>query len=200
VSYETTEAPVAIEESGEVSIRVAEAIAPPAEPAKLVLGGMRAHDLTKAVPREQGGTIVGAPTTVLASASLPTPVATQVIHAAPVARTAVIAPAKSATPTAAPAGAATSRGLVEITDLPQASAPAGNRSLQRVRGYETTAPATEVAPDTFISPQMTISASAALEARDAVAAAAVESDPAIVKPVSTGSSPGWKSRYSTDES
>jgi hypothetical protein len=69
-----------------------------------------------------------------------------------------------------------------------------------VRGYETTAPATEVAPDTFISPQMTISASAALEARDAVAAAAVESDPAIVKPVSTGSSPGWKSRYSTDES
>jgi hypothetical protein len=194
VSYESTETPVTIVESDDVAIRVAEAIAPPAEPAKLVLGGMRAHDLTKAVAREQGGMIVGAPTTTLASASLP--VATQVISAAPVARTAVAAPAKSAS------GTATSSGLVEITDLPQASAPAGHRSLKRVRGYESSGPATtqtEVAPDTFISPQMTISASAALEARDAVAAAAVESE-AVVKPVSTGSSPGWKSRYTTDES
>jgi hypothetical protein len=125
--------------------------------------------------------------------------ATQVIYSAPVVtQPAVAAPVKTA-PQAAPVS--TSSGLVEITDLPQASVPAGNRTLKRVRGYEAPAKAAiEPAPDNFISPEMTISASAALKARDAVAAAAVESEPAIVKPVSTGSTPGWKSRYSTDES
>lgn len=177
--------------------------AEPAQPANLILGGMRAHDLTRALPREQvqlGGVIMAAPATTLASASQPA-LATQVIYAAPVAaRTAKSASSPVATPAAS--GATSAGGLPEITDLPQTAAPAGNRTLQRVRGYEKPAggAVAEPSPDNFISPEMTISATAALKARDAVAAAAVESESTIVKPVSTGSSPGWKSRYSTDES
>jgi hypothetical protein len=213
-SEESTASLASFESSGEVeltgsgdgaAIHIPDVAEQPAEPAKLVLGGMRAHDLTRALPKEPQGVLVAtAPTAVLASATIPAPVATQVIYSAPVAaQPVVVIPAATSTTPAPAATGTTSSGLVEITDLPQAAAQPVNRTLQRVRGYETPASAARVieqAPETFISPQMTISASAALEARDAVAAATVETEPVIVKPAPADAAPGWKSRYSTDES
>jgi hypothetical protein len=191
--------------SGEPTILIPETAVQPSEPVELVLGGMRAHDLTGAVPREQpSASLVAAspsPTALVASATLPTPAVTQVIHVAPsTAQTAAANGARAAAASTTPGN--TSSGLVEMTDLPPTAAETTtNRSLQRVRGFEPPSPAVapvEAAPETFISPQMTISASPR-ETRDAVAAAAIESEPAIVKPAPGAAPGGWKSRYSTDE-
>lgn len=190
-SHQATTEAAAASPSGEAPILIPEYVVQPAESAPLLLGGMRAHDLTKAVSDASPQVAMAAapaPTMMVASALPPAPVATQVIYAAPV-----------AVPVATPAAA--SSELIEMTDLPQ-GASSTNRGLQRVRGFDeppVAAASSEAAPDNFIAPERTISASAAKETRDAVAAATLESEPAIIKPASTPAS-GWKSRFSTDES
>lgn len=207
VSYETSAAEIP---SGDGEIRIPQTVVQPAQAVPLVLGGMPAHDLTGAVQRDSAPLLAAAsiPGQVIATTSLPAPMATQVIYAAPASQPVVVASAAPAGAAAAvtvrstSAAGATDNGLIEISELPQAPA-AANRSLQRVRGFETPsagAPATQAAPDNFISPEMTISAVAARQTRDAVAAAAVESDPPIIKPAPAATPGGWKSRYSTDES
>ncbi len=179
--------------SGEPPILIPERAVEPAETPPLLLGGMRAHDLTKAVANEPAPVAMATPVApvIVASTVAAAPAATQVIYSAPV-----------SAPVATPAPASTSTGLIEMTDLSQGASNT-NRSLQRVRGFEeppVAAAISEPAPASFIEPKVTISASTAQETRDAVAAAALESEPAIIKPAAAPAASGWKSRYSTDES
>ncbi|MBW3598476.1 MAG: hypothetical protein KY475_14545 [Planctomycetes bacterium] len=160
----------------------------PAEEVELRLGGMKAHDLTRAVP---GGVPVA---TTLAAA--PTPAYTAI---APVTSSPAGYTSRAPVPAAATATITPSGQLVEITDLPT---PKSSPNLQRVRGFDQPAGAggTGAAGDVFISPQMTISASTTQATRDAVAAAVLETEePAVQSPPSQPAA-GWKSRYAIDES